>query len=212
MSDENTTTDAAEANAEGRVVLNALTTKDFISKGEAVKFGVNEPVGTVKWLGTIIGKAIGGKEKITVQSDGKPSRSFQFEGMFEGYIYDTDETKTARGAFLPGAFSTELEMTLAKVKSVEGGENNTASFAIEVGIEATGRTIPYTYVVRAYGKQAVDLLEDVRRQLPQIPGRRQGNLALATPKEAISLTVDTADGEKALPEAEKGGNAKKAVK
>lgn len=163
---------------QGRLVDNAITTKDFVNKTDATRFGVNNPPGTVKWLGTIIGKTIGGKEKVTVQPDGTPLRSFQFEGAFEAEMYETGEIKSARSVFLPKAIATELELTLKEVQAnPEDGESSVV-FAIEIGLEASDRTIPYGYKVRAFGQKKHDILADVRSMLP---GRGVPRLAVETP-------------------------------
>ncbi len=165
---------------ESRLVDNAITQKDFISPAEARKFGVNSPEGTIKWLGTIIGKTTGGKEKITTQPDGNQLRSFQFEGIFECYIYDTDETKSARSVFLPKSIANELELTLREALE-SGDKDTTVQFALEIGIEATGRNIPFGYKIRSFGKQRTDLLSDMRSMLPP---RGQPALIASSEKQA----------------------------
>jgi hypothetical protein len=156
-------TNANEADT-SREVAAAITVKDFLSQKEALRFAVNSDAGTVAWLGTVIGTVFGGVEKKTTRPDGTVLRSYQFNGAFEMQRYSDGIVKTSKSVYLPGAFASELELVYQKMSEMG---NSSVSFAVEIGIEALDRTIPYAWRVKAYGKRQVDLLASVRGMLPQ---------------------------------------------
>lgn len=205
------------AQNQGRVVANAIMMTDFVKKKDAIIFGASAPPGEVKWLGTIIGRATDMKEKMTAQPDGGSIRSVEFGGFFEKTVYETGELGSARAVYLPRAFTAELEMGLAESKKAD--PTATIDFAVEIGLEATGRTIPYTYRVRAFHQQTVDPLAHLRQLLPG--GGGQNVLTTDVKQDALRLeggaavpvaTEDEPETEKQPePETNKGSGKKSAA-
>jgi hypothetical protein len=184
----NDTTENTAANT-GRMVDNAITVRDFMTKKEAQIFGAQHEPGHVLWLGQIIGTVRSAKEKMVAQPGGEMTRSVEFEGYCESFVYHADQKKSAPSVYLPHAISNELEMVLGAEQKANPAA--TVSFAIEVGIEATGKTIPYAWRVRAFHKQTVDPLADIRAMIPP-PSKKVVTLNAPT-------TAPMIEGEKSPP-------------
>jgi hypothetical protein len=98
-------------------------------------------------LGKLIGHAVGFEETI-VPDDmpklaNKKENSILLIGKFEAICYETGEVKEAAGAYLPTYFRKMVQGQIDAGKA--NGEG--ALFAIEMGAELTGRTIPWAWVV-----------------------------------------------------------------
>jgi len=185
---QNTETIPEGGEEEARFLDTVIQMKDFMTQREALRWAINNDAGTIAWLGKIIGTVLNGQEKTKDWGDGKFTRSFQFNGVFEMTRYSDGKTKQARSCYLPAVFADELEMVYHKLK----GQGGSVGFSIEIGIESVDRpNTPYSWRVLAYGKQQVDLLASVRGQIPPRMGfRLQKAIAQDIAIEGQAETLD----------------------
>lgn len=94
-------------------------------------------------LGMLIGKGVDFEDrKSTVKNDkgqDEERDSIAIHGQFQAISEQTGEVKQSVTAYLPTYFA---KMVKGMIKQGEGPE-----FAIEIGVELTGRAIPWTWVV-----------------------------------------------------------------
>lgn len=162
---------------EGQVVKSAISVRDMISKSEALKIISSLEAGQGKWIGRVIGVCIGTFTKENVLPDGKKVESIGLSGMFE--IEKPDGTRiTATKIYMPGsAYGLEMHTLFASSPDTMSVEVD-----CDVGISATGKAIPYEYVVRTHIRH--DLQAELR-------GRRKpvwGTIAPLQP--SLALTQD----------------------
>jgi len=194
---ETTILTAQNEEEESRFLDTVIQMKDFMTQREATKWAVSVDQGTIAWVGKIEGTVLNGQAKTKDWGDGKITRSFQFNGVFEMTRYTDGKTKSARSCYLPPVFADELEMVYDKLKN-EGGS---VSFAIEIGIESIQRGISmYAWRVMAYGKQQVDLLASVRGKIPPRMGfRLQKAIAQDIALEGQAEVLDAASNPAIMP-------------
>lgn len=162
---------------EGQVIKSALTVRDMISKSDALKLIANLEPGQGKWIGRVIGVCVGTFTKGHTLPDGKKIESIGLSGMFE--IEKPDGTRvTAAKIFMPGS-AYGLEMHTLFLKSPEA---MSVEVDCDIGISATGKSIPFEYVVRTHIKH--DLQAELR-------GRRKPVFGTIAPLQpALALTKD----------------------
>jgi hypothetical protein len=164
----------ALADDRGQRVGRILTTKDTLPAGDpqfAQRLGV-QPVGTQVILASLVG-VVNSTERKTTMWQGKELDSVWLNGEFEMVIRDTGEVKAAPTAILPKAFGITIETALAGIKGEFGHDGNAAQLTIDcdIGLEATGRTIPYEWIVIYYREgKAQKAMRDAR-------DRREARLA-----------------------------------
>lgn len=119
--------------------------------------------GTKAVIGRIYGIATGTERKAGTLPDGTPSETINVKGMFQAESYLTGELTEATSVYFPMAYAEQLEHLF------KDGEVKSAEVDIDAGLEATGKTIPYAWVVVSHreGKQ-MDALKRLRstRQRP----------------------------------------------
>jgi hypothetical protein len=112
--------------------------------------------GTRAVLGRIYGVATGFERKSNTLPDGSISASIFVKGMFQSEGYVTGELSEASGVYFPMAYAEKIAACFDMgVKTVE--------VDCDIGLEATGKTIPYEWVVVAFREgQEMDVLKRIR--------------------------------------------------
>jgi hypothetical protein len=96
----------------------------------------------------------------TLCRDGTPSSSIVLKGDFETENYMTGEIGSGTQAFIPAAYAEKVKAVfdanaVLNDKGEEVGNHiRTVEVDIDVGVEATGKTIPYEWVVTAFKEGA----------------------------------------------------------
>lgn len=100
---------------------------------------------TRKPLCRIYGFVTGVTEKAGQLPDGTPSVNIVCHGQFEGESYIDGEITNAAAVFFPPSFAEYM-------KGLFAGENppRMAEVDVDVMVEATGKTIPFAYVLTNY--------------------------------------------------------------
>ena len=144
-----------------------LPSKDWINK-EVVARGQ----GTRATIGRVYGQCYEAQIKKQTLPDGKPSESIVLIGAFEAQNYISGELMSVSNAYLPMAYAERIKGVLndETIKVVE--------IDCDIGLEATGKTIPYEWVVTAFleGKE----MERLRKMRVSRP--RPAQLLLTTEK------------------------------
>jgi hypothetical protein len=159
----------------GERVGRIITTKDFLPNGDltfAVRLGV-EPRGTQVVLGALRGVVYSTERKKNLYKD-KELESIWLNGSFEAVLRGTGEIKTAPTAILPFAFGLTIENTL---RAAAAGDDNPPELTIDcdIGLESTGRPIPYEWIVIYYREgKAHKALRDVRARSDARLGNAKG--------------------------------------
>jgi hypothetical protein len=121
--------------------------------------------GTRATIGRVWGIANGCTDKVNTLPDGSPSSSIVLQGAFNTESYITGELSEASNAYLPMAYAEKLKALFAADKSIQVIEVD-----CDVGIEATGKTIPYEWVITAFREgEEMAVLKRIRgaRQKPK---------------------------------------------
>jgi hypothetical protein len=164
--------DDSAADDRGQRVGRILTTKDLLPASDpqfTARLGI-EPPGTRVILGSLVGVVNSTERKITMWQ-GKELESVWLNGEFEMVMRQTGEVKAAPTAILPKAFGITIETALAGLKRNGAGDGAELTIDCDIGLEATGRPIPYEWVVIYYREgKAQKAMRDAR-------GRREARLA-----------------------------------
>lgn len=163
---------------EGRRIATAFAMKSFLPDQDWImKNVVAKGRGTHELVGRIFGTATRAIRK-TNDWQGKQLESIALEGTFEAEFKLTGEVRAVSVTFLPRAFALQVEVALAS-----GAE--AAHLDVDIGLEATGKTIPYEWTVTSYlegrAERAMRALRGSRRigqpALPGLSGPRQAAIA-----------------------------------
>jgi hypothetical protein len=160
----------------GERVERIITTRDFLPPDDpqfAARLGV-EPRGTRVLLGSLRG-VVNSTERRTANWQGKLLESVWLNGEFEAVLAGTGEIKSAPTAILPKAFGMTIEASIAALLAemypqgaltpTNGGLPQGVQLTIDcdIGLEATGRSIPYEWIVVYYREgKAQKAMRDVR--------------------------------------------------
>ena len=142
--------------------------------------------GTKAVIGRIFGLATGYEDKQNTLPDGSIAASIFVKGVFQSESYLDGELGEASGVYFPMAYAEKIKAVL------EMGDVKTVEVDCDIGLEATGKTIPYEWVVVAFreGKE-MDALKRIRgtRGRPQnVVTLPDGTAkALAAPAETKAL-------------------------
>jgi len=140
--------DTAPIDMQGQLIDTFLSPRDFAPLDWLLQNVASKPAGYHVTLGRIAGYATNGEERESglrlKPGEKAPPPSFWVKGAFESTALATGEVKTApwlilprsAGELLKGAFEAGAERVLLD---------------LEIGAQATGKTIPYRWTVRAYG-------------------------------------------------------------
>jgi hypothetical protein len=128
----------------------AIMLKHFIPDPDWINVNiVAKGKGTKVVIGRIFGFVTSTEEKMNLMPDGKQNRSVVCRGVLQTESYLTGETSEASMVFFPAAYSEKIEACFAADPQLRVVEVD-----CDVGLEATGKTIPYEWVVIAYREGA----------------------------------------------------------
>jgi hypothetical protein len=131
-------------------------------------------------LGKLRGEGVSFETTINRSDDpemAKREPSVLIVGKFEAINYETGEVKMAAGAYLPIYFR---KMIVAQL-----GTGESANMAVEIGIELTGRTIPFAYCVSPLLKWQSDGLLQLDNAMKEegIDFYARPSIAIAAPEK-----------------------------
>lgn len=189
----------------GRRIDALISPRSFVAMEEAQSLVAGKPRGWHKAIGRIIGYAHRGERRDS-KAPVKPGQdplppSFFIQGTFECTSLMDGTVRTAPWLILPRASGDMLE------SAFKGGADRVL-LDIELGIEATGRAIPYTYTVTAYGtretpdQKALALLR--ARQEQRQRQREQARIAAPDPDQQPLPMPDQADADRAFAQPHRG--------
>jgi hypothetical protein len=160
----------------------AIMMKEFIPHADFIaKEVVGGGKGTQRMLGRVFGFVTGVSEKHGKLPNGDPSVSIVCNGQFEMENYLTGEISSASSVYFPSSFSENIKVMFATDADLKVVEVDT-----DIGVEATGKTIPYTWVVVNHIEgEAVTPLKLLRNKR----GRPASAPALAAPTAQKQLTA-----------------------
>ena len=157
--------EAAQAfDPKGRIGRTVITTKDFTAGVDAFEIISGHPKGSLVTLGTLAGK-IYAVEKKENEWQGKKLESYWLVGQFEAFIGATGEIFTAPQAILPKAYGMEIANAFRDLGVT------TAALGVTIGLQITGRTIPYQWIVRNH------MPSPVQREISAITAQLQQNFS-----------------------------------
>lgn len=130
-------------------------------------------------LGRVFGVATGYSIKNNTLPDGSPSSSIVLHGVFQAEAYHSGELSEATTVYLPPAYAE-------KVKTIFDTDTETkvVEVDVDIGLEATGKVIPYEWVVTAF-LQGEEMA--VLKRLRSSRARPADAMALAAPAKAAAL-------------------------
>lgn len=122
--------------------------------------------GTQAITGRFYGDAYGWEETASTtlkNQDGSPVLSIRVDGNFEGMSLLTGELQRARSIYLPKTYALRVR------DGLEARPDKSKSYPIQilVGVEATGKTIPYRYGVLSFvDDESTRRLAQMRASVP----------------------------------------------
>lgn len=128
--------------------------------------------GTQITVGRVYGIVTRVERKTNTLNDGKVVASIALMGAFQSESYVTDELSEAASVYLPLAYAEQVATAFENDK-----EMTSAEVDVDIGIEATGKTIPYEWVIIAFTEGAA---VNVLRRLKGSRGRPANAPALLT--------------------------------
>lgn len=149
--------ESGSVETEGVRARRAIMLKQFLPNPDWINVNVVAGgKGTRATIGRIFGIATGTSRKTNTLPDGSVSESIFVSGMFQSEGFLTGEIGEASGVYFPMAYAEKIEALFKMgVKTVE--------VDCDVGLEATGKTIPYEWVVVAYREgQEMDVLRRIK--------------------------------------------------
>lgn len=152
--------------------------------------------GIYKAMGQLVGRGADFEDQtntITKKDGTAETRDSIFiAGEFEAVCFMTGEVTKATGAYLPAYFA---KMIKAMIKS-----GDTPMFAVEIGVELTGRSIPWGWVVTDLVPADKDSpLEKLKAKLPggtlKLPSALIGNTMAPNHPESVTASEQSAKGK-----------------
>jgi hypothetical protein len=166
----------------GQRVGRIITPKDLLEGRQPFDVISGMGKGERLILGHLRG-VVNSTERKTTAWQGKDLESVWLNGEFEMVIGSTGEVKAAPTAILPKAFGITVETALAAMHAEDGSSPTRGQLQIDcsIGLETTGRPIPYEWVVIYYREgRAQKAMREVRaRQEARIA--REARLIKALP-------------------------------
>lgn len=173
-------THGGSVQTEGVRARRAFMLKQFIPDPDWInKNIVAGGKGTQITVGRIFGFVTKTDRKQNTLPDGSPSESIVATGILQSENYLTGEIAEASTVYLPMAYAEKLEATFKMFPTLRMVEID-----CDIGLEATGKTIPYEWVVTAYREGQE--MEPLKR-LKAGRGRPANAPALAAPAEQKAL-------------------------
>ena len=181
--EDQTAIDPAEAEAadrafladRGQLIETFLSPRTFMSADEALALVVGKPRGWSAGVGTIAGYATSCERREVKPQPGQPAypASLWIKGQFQAVVASTGEVKSSANLILPRAASDMIEQAF-------GTGATGLMLDLEVTVQATGRGIPYSWGVRAYGTRQ----SEADRVVQAIRARQEARAAQALPAPA----------------------------
>jgi hypothetical protein len=132
----------------GQLIETFLSPRDFASLEQCQALIAGKPAGYHVVVGRIAGYATGAdlrESGLKVKAGEKaPPPSFWAKGQFESVALATGEIKTAPWLILPRSAAELVGQAF-----ISGAER--ILLDLEIGLQSTGKAIPYRWTVRAYG-------------------------------------------------------------
>lgn len=145
----------------------AIMLKQFVPNPDWInKNVVAGGKGTKAFVARLVGVVTGTRDKAGQLPDGSPSTSIVLEGNFESESYLDGEIAAASSVYLPAGFAESIKATFAADKEVSA-----IRIDLDIGLEATGKTIPYTWVIINHVEApAQNMLKQMRLSRPRPAG------------------------------------------
>lgn len=173
-------TEETTGTAVGTRARRALMLRHFIPNPDWINQNVvAKGKGTQVTLGRIFGVCTGWEAKQNTLPDGKVVDSIVAKGTFQSESYLTGEVGDASLVFFPMAYAEKIKAVFESDASIKVLEVD-----CDVGLEATGKTIPYEWVVVAY-REGEDM--GVMKRIKASRGRPANAPALPAPAENKAL-------------------------
>lgn len=178
---------AAEAiSDEGQVKRRAITPRDLMGPGEKDQMLAElmvQPIGTFFLLGSLVGK-VAATEEQTNEYKGEKLKSIVCIGAFDLVNARTGEITQSTRCYLPLA---EAEDIAASLLLAPGSK---VVIDCDIGIEKTGRNIPYMWTVKSHTESEMqrDLLE-LKRYRQARASRKQAK-RLGGPSGRPTATIE----------------------
>lgn len=151
--------------------------QDWINKNVAAK-GKGHRV----LAGRVFGIIMGCESKANTLPDGKVINSIVLFGQFEYECLLKTERGSASSVYLPMAYAQQVAAAFAADATIKALEMD-----IDIGIEATGKTIAFEWLVINHIGEQLGLLQRLRSR------RRPGTAALAAPPATPALNAPDAN-------------------
>ena len=151
---------------EGLRIETFISPRTFVTQEWCLQNVASKPRGTHVAIGRIAGYAVASERRdsaMPVKPGDKPMpASVWIKGEFEAVVIETGELKSARWLILPRAAGELVEQAFQ-----DGAQR--AYLDLELGVQATGRSIPYAYTVTAFGQRD----SEARRMVRAIRARQE---------------------------------------
>lgn len=136
----------------------AIMLRQMLPKTDWINVNVvSKGQGTKALIGRVFGVVTKTARKENTLPNGTKSESIVCEGTFESESYVTGEISNGASVYLPMAYAIQIEAAFSQsgVTAVE--------IDCDIGLEATGKTIPYEWVVIAYREgEKMNVLKNLR--------------------------------------------------
>jgi hypothetical protein len=181
MTDTNDVTiPQADLPAEGIRARKVFVLRQFIPDANWIAANVvAKGKGTKVLLGRVWGVAMSTEHKTKTLDDGKVITSVAMNGAFQAESYITGELSAMSTTYLPDAYALKVAALFETDKTIKVVEID-----CDVGLEATGKTIPYEWVIIAY-REGEEMA--VLKRLRNSRGRPTGAPALAAPPQVAAI-------------------------
>lgn len=170
---------ASNVLTEGKRTRRAFMMKGFLPNQDWInKEVVAKGAGTKVIVGRVWGACFGVEVKMNKLPNGEMSSSVVMKGAFEAESYMTGELDSAVQVYLPAAYAERVKAAFDAVPDLKVVEID-----CDIGLEATGKTIPYAWVVVAYreGKEM-----EVLTRIKNSRGRPANAIALQAPAPQLA--------------------------
>lgn len=194
MTDVTTSTEAAVGKRarRGLAMKNLIPSQDWINTNIVAK-----GKGTQLIIGRIVGMCMSIEEKHN-EHQGQILKSLVMNGVFEGESFVTGELIDASSVYMPMAYAEKVQalfMGDASLKMVE--------IDADIGLEATGKSIPYEWVVIAYREGAeMAVLKRIRGSRGRPANAVGGPTPALAPLAPVAALPDHTAGDGELIEQE----------
>ena len=158
----------------------AFMLKQFVPSPDWINVNiVAKGKGTQVTLGRIWGIATGFEDRTNTLPDGSVSASIAVTGIFQSESYLSGELGEASMVYFPMAYAEKIKAVFKSSPDIRAIEVD-----CDVGLEATGKTIPYEWVVIAF-REGEEMA--VLKKIAASRGRPKSAPALEAPKSAPAI-------------------------